>query len=73
MDAHAEGQVHACRGGSDPLDLRLGIEGDADAEAQLTRVRGHLCRVVDRLDVERHAVAARRTNALEVPFGLARP
>ena len=70
MDAHAESEVQAGRGGSRPLDLRIGVEGDADAEAQLTRVRSGLCRIVDRLDVERHAVAAGRPNALEVPLGL---
>ena len=70
VDAHAKSNVHIGRTGSRPLDLRLGVEGDADAEAQLTCVRDGSRRVVDRLDMERHAVAAGLTNALEVPFRL---
>ena len=52
------------------LDLGIRVERDADAEAQLARVGSSLCRIVDRLDVERHAVAAGRPDALEVPLRL---
>ena len=51
-----------CRGsrGRCALDLRLGVERDADAEPELASTCEPRREVVDHLDVERHAVAARR-------------
>ena len=47
-----------------------GLNATPTSRPELTRVRGSLRRIVDRLDVERHAVAAGRPDALEVPLRL---
>ena len=58
MDRHAEHEVGIPRNGRDILGLGLGIEGDAGLESKLVRGPDRPGYVVDRLEVERRAVAA---------------
>ena len=52
------------------LDLCLGVERDADAQAEISCLPSDPRRVAHHLCVKRHAVAAGLTNALEVLLGL---
>ena len=63
VDAHAEDEVGAAATAATRLGLRLGIEGDADAEPVLAAARDRRGHVVDGLVVEGDAVAARRSRS----------
>ena len=67
MDAHAEHDVDAARDRRDVCRLRLGVERDAHLQPVLARDRDRRRHVVDRLVVERHAVAAGPRDLREVP------
>ena len=60
MDAHAQSNV--CPGRLDSLgralDLCLGVERDADAQAEIACLPGDPRGIADHLCVKRHAVAA---------------
>ncbi len=72
VDAHAEhdvgaGEAHGLRRG---LRSRLGVEDDADAEAERAGGIGDAGSVVGRLHVERHRVTAGGGDLLEVVRGV---
>ena len=70
MDAHAQHEVDETAGGVDyRVRLALGVERDAHAEPELSRLRDHAREVVAHLVVHCHAVAACFSDRLEVLLG----
>ena len=70
MDRHAEGEIRTLGGSDGVLDRRLRIERETDAEPELARACDRRAPARAHLDMERHAVAARLRDRLEVLLGL---